>query len=467
MDGSEFGEREITAPAPQRIAPTATVPAPRASYLPEPEPLTRRAPSQVVLITSTSTTDYADTWAGHRLTPDRLAWIYRMADNGQPYLMFDVFEHITLNDGHLRGLFEQRMDELAVPWTLRPGDDRAGSMEAAKLLEEALQAVDMEGALEHIALGQFYGASYAEIAWQTRGDGLQVPTYIACVPHRRFAYDEDFCARLTTDKNPYPGEKLERREGSSWIRAESRRWRKQTQAGILRTATWWALFKRLSVRDWLIFAEKFGIPMITGHYTDEAAQKTRDALVTAIATLGTEGRAILGPDTKIEIHDQALRNGQGGGDHLHAGITQLCNSEISKVITAGTLTSDTGGPGSFALGQVHADQKHKLSLADARRIGRIIRRDLCREFVVRNGLAGKAAPPHLHLHVQKLSLLTDAQVLKTLVETGLKVSVAQVREKFEYRAPSGDDDELTPPETSNGGTTADPADPREPADPPS
>jgi hypothetical protein len=42
------------------------------------------------------------------------------------------------------------------------------------------------------------------------------------------------------------------------------------------------------------------------------------------------------------------------GDHLHPRIVALvglANSEISKIITAGTLTSDAGGPGSFALGR--------------------------------------------------------------------------------------------------------------------
>src|SRR5690606_24497096 len=120
--------------------------------------------------------------------------------------------------------------------------------------------------------------------------------------------------------------------------------------------------------DWLIFAERFGIPMIIGKPGNDDSEKTRKALKETIAALGTEGRAILGGDATIEVHEQALR--AGGGDHLHAGITQLADREISKCITGGTLTSDTGGPGSFALGQVHAAKEHKLHLADARRIGR-------------------------------------------------------------------------------------------------
>lgn len=442
---------------------------PGARYLPEPEiDITKPAPAppRLEIITTWSRLDYAETFQGYRLTPERVAWILRQADYGWAWQMVDMYEALLLNDGHARGQFEQRMDEVEVPWTLRPGDDRPGSKQAAEDLEAACRQWDMDGLIQHLELGTFIGYSYAEVPWQTRSDGMQVPVDAVCVPHRRFAFDLQSRPRLTSELDPYPGQLLERRPGSSWVRAETKRWRKQTQAGLFRTVAYWAVFKRMSVRDWLIFAEKFGIPMIIGKYTENASEKTRQALRDAIEALGTEGRALLAEGATVEVIDKALRSGSGGGDHLHAGITQLANSEISKIISSATLTSDTGGPGSFALGQVHADQKHKLSLADARRIGIAFQRDIGVEFLRRNNLVDKAAPPWLHLHVQKLSLLTDSQVVKNLAGIGLKLSVGQLREQFGYRAPSGPDDELETPETTDGGTTKDPADPREPADPP-
>jgi phage gp29-like protein len=349
----------------------------RAEFLPAPQPTAKPAPSAPVIeiVSTPSSRDYMlESSIGTRLTPERLAWVFRQADFGQPALMFDVFESVVLNDGHTRGLFEQRLDEVAaVPWTLRPGDARGGSQQAVDALTEALVNADVAGAIEHIALAPFYGCSYVEVAWQRRPDGIEVPVEFVCVPHKRFIFDTRSRARLTSEGNPYPGELLERRPGSSWMRAETKRWRKQVQAGMLRSAAWWCVFKRMSVREFMIFAEKFGIPFILGKYDETASETTRKGLKDAIAALGTEGRAILAHDAKVEILDQVLRS--GAGDHLHSALIQLCNSEISKVITAGTLTADTGGPGSFALGQVHADQKHKLSLADARRIGNVFCRD--------------------------------------------------------------------------------------------
>jgi phage gp29-like protein len=421
-----------------------------AGYLPEPKPeLARGAPlpPRIEIVTTQAKTDYFESYAGFKLTPERVAWIYRQADAGQPALMLDIMRNVVLGDGHTRGLFEQRMDEVAAqPWTLRPGDDRAESAAIAEAMLEPLSELAMDDLIEHLMLAGFFGYSYGELAWQTRADGLQVPVEVVCVPHNRFIFDLDtWTPRLTSDANPYPGEPLESRPGSSWIRAESKRWPKQTQAGILRTVVYWAVFKRMSVRDWLIFAEKFGIPMIVGKYGDNTGEPARKALKDAIAALGTEGRAILEHDMIIDVVTQALRS--GNGDHLHQGITQLCNSEISKAINASTLTTETGGPGSFALGEVHAAQKHKLSLADARRVGKAVRRDLLTEFVRRNRTRFPAGiAPHLHVHVQKLSLLQDAQTVKTLGEAGLKLSARHQREYFNQPAPSGPDDELKPPE---------------------
>jgi phage gp29-like protein len=113
-----------------------------AEFLPEPQPAAKPAPSSPVIeiVSTPSSRDYMlESSIGTRLTPERLAWVFRQADFGQPALMFDVFESVVLNDGHTRGLFEQRLDEVAaVPWTLRPGDAREGSQQAVDALTEAL-----------------------------------------------------------------------------------------------------------------------------------------------------------------------------------------------------------------------------------------------------------------------------------------------------------------------------------------
>src|SRR4051812_45615963 len=179
----------------------------RAEFLPEPAPVPKPAPSSptIEIVSTPSLRDYMpENWIGSRITPERLQWALRQADAGQPALMYDAFKALLLNDGHARGLFEQSMDEVtAVPWTLRPGNDQAGSKQLVEQLTPALMTAGADEAIEHLALAPYYGCSYVEVAWNRRADGVELPVEFVCVPHRRFVFDERSRPRLTSDANPH------------------------------------------------------------------------------------------------------------------------------------------------------------------------------------------------------------------------------------------------------------------------
>lgn len=69
-------------------------------------------------------------------------------------------------------------------------------------------------------------------------------------------------------------------------------------------------------------------------------------------------------DRDLEPDEVLSASSAGDAARMHHAIVDLTNSEMSKIITAGPLTSDTGGSGSFALHR----RANKQSLADARRI---------------------------------------------------------------------------------------------------
>src|SRR5262249_56092925 len=181
-------------PRPSLRGPAARArPAPGVTlgHLPEPQrALATPAPpaGSIEIVTRASALDYSDSWSGFKLTPERLTWILRLADWGSPLQLFDMYESTVLADGHTRGLYEQRLDEVCVDWTWRAGDARPGSQQAAEELDAATKQIDMEGAIEFLALAPFFGCSYIEGAWVTRADGRQVPVELVCVPHRRVLF---------------------------------------------------------------------------------------------------------------------------------------------------------------------------------------------------------------------------------------------------------------------------------------
>jgi phage gp29-like protein len=256
-----------------------------------------------------------------------------------------------------------------------------------------------------------------------------VPVWFSNVPHRRlvFALEHDE-PRLTTTAEPTRGVPLE--PGRWWF---SRRMHRLTAAaGLARTATWWALFKRLSARDWVIFAERFGLPYVTGEYDERASDEDKAVLAKAAQSLGKDGSAIFSEACKLVVHEVQR---SGSADGVHGSLIALCNAEISKLLAGSTLTSETGGPGSFALGRVHENRSFDLVMSDAERLAIRFEQDVGLPFVFFNGMA--ARPPRLKVHVVRQY---DPEARMRLMsaaanELGLALDEEQVRQEFQLRRP--------------------------------
>lgn len=424
------------------------------AFIPQPQSSSppRAAPDRphIRILTKSSRTDYASTHYGYGLTPEQLFAYIRQADAGQPMAMLDTLESLLLNDGHAVGLFNKRLDSVVVQdtqWSAPNHDSSSNTAEFAAMWDRHMRTTNIAQAVEHVALADYLGWSYLEVAWQTMPGGWQMPAYFVPVPHRRFMFDATtFEPLLTSDAFP-KGERLVCTAGSSWVLAQSNRFRKPTFSGRNRQAAPWMLFKRMSVRDWVIFAQKYGIPLMLGTYAENSGEATRRALVEALDRLQEEGNVVLEEGNKIEVSAEQMR--MGTSNHLHGGLVAMFNSEISKIFTGGTLTAEAGGSGSYALGNVHAEGEHKMSLADAARI-QIAFSQLAAEAVVRNGLVGKVSPPEMYLAVQPDFKAMDAEsrVVVNLSKAGLPLSIKANRRRFNQPAPSGTEDEMKPIEAT-------------------
>lgn len=371
---------------------------------------------------------------GYNLTPARLWSIFRAAEVGQPAAQCDTFEDLLENDGHMRGQYESRMGSVAFrPWILQPGAADDDSRAAARDLTIALRTTNMPSCLWHMQQALGYGWSGINIAWQFAEDtGIVAPHYFLCAPHRRFIADMagQGDMRFLTPEQSAQGVPLLPGE---WI-VPIRPHRMFVRAGFFRTTSWWALFKRMSITDWIVFAEKFGVPLVIGHYEERASPEARAALMQAVTDIGSDGQAVLSEFTKIVIENQATRYGDVAA--LHPTIAARCDAEISKVITGATLNVETGGPGSFALGKVHEGRAVALQYADAFWVQNTFNDAVCLPFVRYNARYKKAAPPQLQIRVQPdMDPLTEVKVYSQLQLMGLEIEDEQMRERFGLRRP--------------------------------
>lgn len=375
---------------------------------------------------------------GYHLTPAKLWSAYRQAEGGAPMLQCDLFEDILENDGHLRGQYESRISAVAFrPWIIQPGGQAEVDVAAAKALGSALKRCNMPALLWHLMEALGYGWSAANVAWSYDATGgLVVPSHFLLAPHRRFLISESGMGELMfrTEENQWPGETLYRGE---WLVAR-RPHRLVMRAGLFRTTSWWALFKRLSITDWIVFAEKFGIPITLGYYEERASPESRAALLQAITDIGSDGQAILSNLTKIVIESAMTRSGDVSS--LHPAVASRCDAEISKVVTGATLNVESGGPGSFALGKVHEGRANSLVFADALWLQGVFASDVVAPFLEYNPQFQGAELPRLVVRVRpEMSPETAVKVYGKLQAMGVQLEREQMLEEFGLRHPETDD----------------------------
>jgi len=377
------------------------------------------------------------THPGHGLEVQTVVSIYREAEAGYPTRQCDLFEDIIENDGHLRSVIEARTLAVAgKPFSILPGGDSPVDILAADILRESLESTNFEDAITMILGARYFGFSGTEILWRD-ADGDVVPAWFLTVPFRRFRFAPDDTPLLLNANTSMSGEPL--RPGH-WIftRNSGPMTSLTVRQGLMRTGSFFALWKRWGWRDWNIYSEKYGIPLALGRHDPDASEDELEELDAALEDIGEAGQARFSKHAEIEIREAT----QGGdANALHRAIIQEANAEISKLITGSTLTVETGSAGSFAQARVHESRSFDLVISDAKLVQDRFADAISRPFLFFNGFPRGTRPPQMKIAVSKeTDPLTRAQVFKTLHEMGMPLDKEQLREEFQLRAPPDTDD---------------------------
>ncbi len=376
---------------------------------------------------------------GYGLTPDRVVSIFRLAEQGYPQQQCDLFDDLRENDASLRNLFEGRGQAVwGKEWGLDADGTEGDSELGAKVLDEALRPLPMVDTLSHQLEFNPTGWACTELDWDVATIGGRrwvVPVWFANVPARRFRIiPETDELRLLTTTQRTEGEALA--PGKWWVTRRSAI--RVARAGLMRTAAWYALWKRYGTRDWVVFAEKFGIPLPVVKYDTTVEEQGKAVAVEIVENIGNDGGAVMPKEMEIDIL-KVDRSGDASG--THGGLIEFCNREMAKLINGATLSNDNASGGSsYALGEVHASVRWESVLADAERIQDTFRRHVAEPFMRFNGLVGRA--PMLEIQVVRdqspKDILEAAAKLKN--DLGVDVSVSQLRRVTGLRAPLGTSD---------------------------
>jgi phage gp29-like protein len=396
---------------------------------------------------------------GHGCTPQRVVAIYRDAECGFVTTQCDLFDDLVENDCTLRNLLDQRNQAVAgKQHGIQAGGPSAEDELVARVLAAAFESLQLIAFFEHQLGFNKYGWGATEVDWgefEFEGRTWMVPVWLANVPARRFRIDTRTDQLLLITDEKTEGEPL---KPGRWCVTRGRG--PLARAALMRSASWPALWKRFSTRDWVVYSEMFGIPLVQATYDDIDAPgggatdvDSRGVAEDIVRKFGSSGGAVTPKSIEVKIHE-AARTADSGG--THGGMIQFANAEMSKLINGSTLANDNAGSGgaSYALGAVHDSVRWDNVVSDFRRLAEAVRTQIFVPFLRFNGLAGKVKAPHLAIQIaQDLSPKVRLECADiALNKLGIPISISQIRQDASFREP------LNAADSASGAPKPEPAD---------
>ncbi|RQW70340.1 DUF935 domain-containing protein [Halomonas sp. YLB-10] len=287
------------------------------------------------------------------------------------------------------------------------------------------------------ALGKSYAVS--EILWDRSGREWR-PERFEARDQRFFQFDRETGRelRLLDEADPVNG--LALAPFKFIVHTPRIRSGLPIRGGLARLAAVGYVCKAWSWKDWMAFADVFGMPMRVGRYGPAASDDDIGKLLSAVANLGSDAAAVIPDSMRVEFQ-QAVQ--VAGAGEFFRSLAEFWDQQISKAVVGQTMTSDDGS--SMAQANIHNEVRLDILEADALALSNTLQRQLVRPFIDLN--YGSDRPyPRLSLAVpqpEDNKLLVDA--LAKLVPLGLEVEQSVIRDKFNLPDPVPDAKLLSSP----------------------
>lgn len=407
-----------------------------------PAPLRRPDTNEIAVA---QVTDKYSEYPSNGLTPVKLAEIFKEADAGDVLRQMELFEEMEEKDPHLFSQLQTRKNAVTgLDFEIIPFSDDPRDKEIADFIEEQINGIE---SLEDVetdlldAIGK--GFAVSEIMWGY-DEGHVVVREIKSRHQKRFFWDSlDDSFKVRTKDAP---EGILLTANKFIVHRYKARSGHTSRAGILRVVAWMYLFKNYDLKDWVSFAEVYGLPLRLGKYAPGASEADKVALMQALIQIGADAAGIIPDGTSIDF----ITTEKTSSSDLYERLARYCDEQISKAILGQTLTSDSGG-GSYAQSKTHNDVRHDLTVADCKSLASTLRRDLIRPLCIFNFGEDKRVP-HIRFDCEESEDLTQtATIIGTLVnEVGLRVPTSFIYKKFSIPEPEADEEVAAPRSTSAG-----------------
>ncbi|HEY4294524.1 DUF935 domain-containing protein [Luteibacter sp.] len=384
-------------------------------------------------LSAPSLTGIRSTWypsTAGSLSPGRLAAMLEAANQG------DADEYLTLalemeeRDLHYASVLGTRkLAASGLDVTVESLTDDAADVRMADALRELVAAPEFDELRADLvnALGAGYAVS--EIMWDKSGKTWMPCDYKERDPrHFRFDRDTGRELRLIDPQDMVNGIALA--PYKFVVHYPRIRPGLPIRGGLARLAAVAYMCKSWAWKDWMSFADIYGLPMRVGKYGPGASADDIAKLMSAVANLGSDAAAVMPSGMSIDF--QTAAQTAGAGDFFR-GLAEWWDKQVSKGVIGQTMTADDGA--SMAQAQVHQLVREDLLTADAKALQNTLQRQLVRGFIDLN--FGPGRYPRLTVNVPKPEdVAALVKALGILVPLGLQVEQSVVRDKLGLADPA-------------------------------
>lgn len=365
------------------------------------------------------------------LTPGRLANILQAAADGSAHDYLTLAEEMEERDMHYASVLGTR--KLAISGLnirVEAASDDPEDVRRADALSEVVNAPEFGELQADLTDAMGKGYAVSEIIWDRSGKTWN-PSRFEARDQRFFQFDQNTGRelRLLDEADPIFG--VELAPYKFIVHLPRIRSGLPIRGGLARVAAVGYMCKAWTWKDWMGFADIFGMPMRVGRYGPGASKDDISTLMSAVANLGSDAAAVIPDSMRIDFTQAA--NVAGAGDFFK-GLAEWWDKQISKAVVGQTMSTDDGS--SQAQATIHNEVRIDLLQADAKAESNTLNRYFVRPWCDLNFAPGRAYPK-LVIDVpqpEDTKVLIDA--LKFLVPLGFRVEQSVVRDKLNIPEPA-------------------------------
>lgn len=310
-----------------------------------------------------------------------------------------------------KGVNEMARMVCVAPWKVQPHVARGAkalpqdASECASEIEQMIWRMrpdtrrgetGLEGTIQSLVRGYFYGHQVLEIRWEQGAAGEWRPRCTKTVPARYYGYPYDVAGvddpedRLMFDPQGSMGARqmVDFPEHRFLIAVNKGHEGHAAAAAPLRALAAYWLAAVYGLRWFMSFTQLYGIPW---RHAELGSNDDENVVNKALASIGANGFITTRAGTKINV----MQSPNHSGNIPQHILLDLADRQCDHFILGQTLTSGTEGGGSRALGEVHEKTRDAVVDGIADFVGGVLSYQLIPSIVALNWGDAVSSPPEM------------------------------------------------------------------------